>query len=162
VKRLYNFATREMPDLQITLDALQKKYGAATVPASPDPRDRTKNLAWVYDAQGQPMGPKGAPLNAMCAGLAASHFGNGDQPTMNQIQTGQPGPAQCQSISIVTASVLAGGLDAANPQLVVHRLVVQITDGRRHRASVDATRAVALAATKARDEEVKKRAAPKL
>ncbi|HEY7189215.1 MAG TPA: hypothetical protein VH436_21805 [Vicinamibacterales bacterium] len=44
--------------------------------------------------------------------------------------------------------------------------IVRITDARRHRAATDATRAVALAATKSREskesEEVKKRGAPKL
>jgi hypothetical protein len=126
----------------------------------------TKNMAWVYDAQKTPMGTRGAPLNMMCTPLATSHFGNGDNPTINEIQSGQPGPAQCQSIFIVTANVQANRLDQSNPQLVVRTFFVQITDGSRHRASTDATRAVALGAAKAREgkdaEEVKKRAAPKL
>jgi hypothetical protein len=54
----------------------------------------------------------------------------------------------------------------ANPLLVVRFLLVQMIDGSRHRASTDATRAVALAALKAREnkdnEEIKKRAPPKL
>lgn len=166
VKRTYNFATKEMPDLQITVNALRMKYGPETVPASPDARDMTKNMVWVYDARGKPMGPGGAPLNMLCGGLFMAHFGNGDTPTLNEIQSGQPGPAQCQSIIIVNANVQGSRLDQANPQLVVRNLIVHMTDGSRHRASTDATRAVALAASKAREnkenEEIKKRPPPKL
>jgi len=166
VKRVYNFATKEQPELETTLDALRKKYGPESVPASPDPRDQSKYMAWVYDAQGKPMGPSGAPLNKVCATYATAHFGGTDDPTMNEIQTGNPGPAQCQSIIIVNANILANRIDQSNPQSVVRGLIVQITDGSRHRASTDATRAVALAASKAREskeaDEVKKRGAPKL
>jgi len=166
IKRTYFFATKERPDLQITLDAMRKKYGPETIAPSPDPRDQTKFMAWVYDAQGKPMGPNGAQLNTMCAGLVTSRFGNGGITTEQEILTGQAGPAPCQSISIVNASIQSARLDPANPQFVVFSLIVQITDARRHRAATDATRAVALAATKAREskeaEEVKRRGAPKL
>ena len=166
MKRIYSFATHEMPELQITLDALRKKYGPETVPASPDARDMTKNMVWVYDAQGKPMGPSGAPLNLQCGPLFMSHFGNGDAPTMNEIQSGRPGPPQCQSIIMVNANVQGNRLDQSNPRLVVRSLIVNITDGSRHRASTDATRGVALAASKARqnkdNEEISKRAPPKL
>ena len=166
VKRIYTFATREMPDLQITLDALRKKYGPETVPASPDARDMTKNMVWVYDAQGKPMGPSGAPLNLLCAPRFMAHFGNGDVTTLNEIQNGQLGPAQCQSIILINANVQGSRLDQSNPQLVVRSLIVNINDGSRHRASTEATRAVAIAASKAREnkqnEEIKGRAAPKL
>lgn len=165
VKRVYSFATKERPDLQATIDALRKKYGPESIAPSPDVRDQSKFMAWVYDAQGKSMGPGGAQLNMTCAGLVSSHFG-GDGNTMNEIQSGQPGPAPCQSVIIVNANILATRLDPGNPQFVVYSLIVQITDGARHRASVDATRAVAVAATKARQQreadEVKKRAAPKL
>jgi hypothetical protein len=166
VKRIYTFATKEMPDLQITLDALRKKYGQETVPASPDGRDMTKNMVWVYDAEGKPMGPGGAPLNVLCAPRFMAHFGNGDVQTMNEIQSGQLGPAQCQSIILINANVQGSRLDQSNPQLVVRSLIVNISDGSRHRASTEATRATALAASKAREnkdtEEIKSRAAPKL
>jgi hypothetical protein len=165
VKRQYTFAAKDQPDMQVTLDALRKKYGPETVPPSPGSQDMTKNMVWVYDAQGKPMGPSGAPLNMLCAPRLMAHFGSAD-PAMNEIQSGQPGPAQCHSIITVNANIQGSRIDQANPQLVVRFLLVQMTDGSRHRASIDATRAVALAASKAREnkdnDEIKKRAAPKL
>jgi hypothetical protein len=166
VQRVYDFATKEKPSLENTLEALRKKYGPETVPPSPDPRDATKNMAWVYDAQGKPLGARGAQLNMACAGLASAHFSGGDTSTLNEIQTGRSEPADCQSIIIVTASVLSSRIDPNSPQFEVNSLIVQIADGPRHRAATDATRAVALRATKAREikeaDEVKKRGAPKL
>jgi len=166
VQRTYTFATKDRPDLQITLDALRKKYGPESVPPSPDPRDQSKFIVWVYDAQGKPMGPAGAQLNMMCGGLVTRHFGNGENITMTEIQSGQPVPAPCQSLTIVNASVQASRLDPANPQFVVNSLIVQIGDNSKHQGAVEGTRAVALAAAKAREgkqaEEVKRRGAPKL
>jgi hypothetical protein len=169
VKRVYNFRPKEQPEMQNMLDALRKKYGPESLPASSDRRDLSKYVAWVYDAQGKPMGPSGAPLNMTCAPNVGAHFGSGDDPTLNEIQSGRPsGPPQCQSITIVNANVLGGLTDQSNfnSTMVVRGLIVQITDGSRHKASVDATRAVALGATKSRenkeDETIKKRPTPKI
>jgi len=169
VKRVYNFLPKEQPEMQNMLEALRMKYGPESRPASPDPRDLSKYVAWVYDAQGKPMGPSGAPLNMTCAPDATAHFGSGDDPTLNEIQSGRPsGPPQCQAITIVNANVLGSQVDPSkvNSTLVVRSLIVQITDGARHRASVDATRAVAVGATKSREDKenevIKKRPTPKI
>ena len=82
------------------------------------------------------MGPAGAQLNMMCGGLVTRHFGNGENITMTEIQSGQPVPAPCQSLTIVNASVQASRLDPANPQFVVNSLIVQIGDNSKHQAAV--------------------------
>jgi len=169
VKRVYNFVPKERPEMQNMLDALRKKYGPESLPATSDRRDLSKYVAWVFDAQGKPMGPSGAALNTTCAPWVNGHFGGGDDPTLNEIHSGRPsGPPQCQSLTIINANVLGTLTDQSNfnSTMVVSGLVVQITDGSRHRASVDATRAVALGAQKSRedkeDETIKKRPPPKI
>jgi hypothetical protein len=163
VKREYTFATKERPSPENVLDALRKKYGPETVP--PDPNNPSKYMAWVYDAQGKPMGPEGKALNTTCGGLAETHF-NGDSLTRNEILAGQKKPPQCDSIIIVNANLLASRLDQSNPQLAVNFLRVHITDGPRHRAATDATRAMSLNAAKSRQskeaEDVKRQGVPKL
>ena len=165
VKRTYYFATAERPSLQNTLDALHKKYGPESMPPDPDPRNITKVIAWVYDSQGRPLGARGAQLYRSC-GSFANHFGSGDSAALNDIQVGPQLPAaECRSIIIVEASVLANR-DPGGSQLVVNTLIVSVADEGRYRTAIDATRAVILNAAKSRDkkqsDEVDKRGAPKL
>ena len=165
VQRNYHFATKERSSMDATIEALLKKYGPATLPPSADARDRTKIIAWMYDSSGRAMGPGGYQVYLACGGFFAAHFG-GDQASINEIQTGQPGPKECQSVTFATATVQGGAVTPGSPQMAVDNLIVQIVDGARHRTSTDATRAVALAAAKARDNnatnDLKKNGAPKL
>jgi hypothetical protein len=165
VKRQYTFATKERPALENILEALHRKYGLETLPPRLDPRELGKHVAWVYDAQGKPMGPAGAALYTACGTLIDNHF-SGDSLTRNEILAGQAVPPQCNSIIIVRAIVQATRFDQSNPQLAVYFMTVSITDGPRHRAATDATRAVVLNAARSRQnketEDVKKRGVPKL
>lgn len=165
LQRNYHFATGERPSMEATIGALLKKYGPASMAPSSDPRDRTKNIAWVYDAQGRPLGAAGAQVNLACGALFSAHFG-GDTATFNEITTGQPGPKECQSIIIATANIQGSAVTPGSSELAVNNLIVQIIDGARHRATTDATRAVALNAANARNnkatEDLKKNGAPKL
>jgi hypothetical protein len=165
VQRSYHFATKERPLMDVTIEALLKKYGPASLPPSADARDRTKIIAWMYDSSGRPLGPGGHQIYLACGGLFAAHFG-GDLASTNEIHTGQPGPKECQSVAMATASVQGGAVTPGSSQMAVDNLTVQIIDGARHRAATDATRAVALAAAKARDNkaanDLQKNGAPKL
>jgi hypothetical protein len=165
VQRTYHFATKERSSMEATIEALLKKYGPATLPPSTDPRDRTKIIAWMYDSAGRPMGPGARALYIACGGLFAAHFG-GDTASRNEIQTGQQAPKECQSVSMATAALQGGSVIPGSSQLAVDNLIVQIIDGGRHRTATEATRAVALAASKARDNkattDLQKNGAPKL
>jgi hypothetical protein len=165
VQRKYHFATSERPSMEATLGALMKKYGPAAVPPSPDARDHTKSIIWVYDAQGRALGPAGRQLIVPCANLM-SHFGNGDTGTANELETGQFGPAECQSIMVISASIQGSAVTAGSAELAVNDLIVQMIDNARHSVSTKATRAVAVNAANARDkqstEDLQKRGAPKL
>ncbi len=82
----------------------------------------------------------------------------------NEIRSGQSWPAECNSVIIIGAHVNASPVSSS--QFAVNNLTVQMNDGARYRAAIDATRAVVLRAAKARDskqnDEVNKRGAPKL
>jgi len=165
VKRVYNFAGAERPSFQNALEALHRKYGPETVPADPDPRSSTKNIVWVYDGQGRPMGPPGQQIYKTC-GTFGNHFGNGDLGAVNDIETGgQSGPPECKAYIVVDASVQAS-LDSASSQFVVNNMTVVLADAGRFRTAIDATRGVILNAAKSRQkkqtDEVNKRRAPKL
>ena len=165
IQRSYHFATKERPSMDAAIEALVKKYGPPSLPPSADPRNGTKIIAWVYDGSGRPMGPGGHALYLNCGGLFAAHFG-GDTASMNEIHTGQPGPKECDSIFLATASVQGGAATPGGSQMAVDNLTVQLIDGARHRPAADATRAVALAAGKAREQktsdDMKRNGAPKL
>jgi hypothetical protein len=168
VQRNYHFATKEQPAVEAALAALLKKYGAPSKPPTTDPRDRNQYIIWVYDAQGRALGAGGAALARQCDSMFSAHFGT-DQTSINEIETGRPGPnsaKECDSVAVVAASVQTVIATPGSAQLAVNNLIVWMADGARHRASVDATRAVVAAAAKARDnkstEELQKRGAPKL
>ena len=165
VRRVYFFPGAERPSLQNTLDALHRKYGPETVPADPDPRNNTKGIVWVYDGQGKPMGPAGQQIYKTC-GTFGNHFGSGGLAARNDIETGgHPGPAECKSYIVLSASVQAG-LDPASSQYVVNNMGAVLADGGRYRTAIEATRGVILNAVKAREkkqtDEVNKRGVPKL
>jgi hypothetical protein len=161
IKRDYDFATAERPPLQVTLDALLKKYGPETQRINPGPN--TNHLTWVYDTTGKPLGARGAQLNTTCTDRILSSFQNG---TQDDIQgTGRRWPPECSSVIIARASVSAQQ-EPGSSQYVVSHLTVTLADGARYWPTIEATRAVALNAAKAHEkkqtDEVNKRAAPKL
>jgi hypothetical protein len=73
-------------------------------------------------------------------------------------------PAQCNSIILATASVQADR-SPTDGAVVVNNLIFQFANGATFLPSIDATRAVSLAAVKAREtknsEKVNQRGAPK-
>lgn len=160
VERVYDFATAERPALRVTLDALLKKYGPESGRINPNPN--TSHITWVYDAQGQPMGPREAQLDATCTLPLLEHI---IVNPANDIPGGPRWPAACNSVMVVRASV-AATQDPASSQYVVTNLTVTLADGSRYRAAMEATRAVVLNAAKSREkkqsDEVNQRAAPKL
>jgi hypothetical protein len=165
VRRVYFFPGAQRPSLQNTLEALHRKYGPETLPADPDPRSYTKGIVWVYDGQGKPMGPAGQQIYKTC-GTFGDHFGNGGLRDRGDIEGGgRPGPPECKSYIVLTASVQAG-LDPASSQFVVNNVGAVLADGGRYRTAIEATSNVVLNAVKAREkkrtDEVNKRAAPKL
>ena len=162
VKRTYSFAINETPSMQNTLEALHKKYGPETVPADPDPRSGTKGIVWIYDAQGRPMGPRGAQLYKTCGSFESHFSGTG---VVNDMFSGfQPGPAECKSYIVIGAGVV-GGRDPAGSQMVVSSLIVSVADVGRYRTAIESTRTASLSATESREkkqsDDVNKRGAPK-
>lgn len=160
VERVYNFATAERPALQVTLDALTKKYGPETTRLNAGPN--SNHITWVYNAQGKPMGPGGAQLNKACTfPVLAAITGN----PANDINNGTRWPADCNSVTIVSADISAGQ-DPASSQYVVVTMTVSVADAARYHAAMEATRAVVLKATKSREktetDQVNQRKAPKL
>jgi hypothetical protein len=163
VSRSYTFPTEERPSLQVTLDALRKKYGPETVP--PGPANSSQQLVWVYGAQGNPMGPRAAQLNTMCASTLGTYLGGDGSTAVNvDIHSPRAWPPQCTSIVVVNAYV--SGIQIAANEFAVSDLNVNMIDGGRYRKALDATRAVILNLDRARQQkeadEVNKRGAPKL
>jgi hypothetical protein len=143
VRRVLYFANAERPPLQGTLDALHKKYGPETFPPDPDPRQGTKQIVWVYDAQGRPMGPQGKQAQITCGRLATNI--ESVISIQNDLDSGGSWVAACGSVTIVSATVQAS-MDAASRVYVVNNLTWTMADGARYRANLEATRAVMLEA----------------
>jgi hypothetical protein len=162
VWRRYTFATSQRPSQQATLDALVKKYGPPSVP--PASRNMSPGLAWVYDAQGKPMGPGGAQLSAICLSTLNAYAETNAAPAMNSDLTSpRQWPAQCLSIVIVIAQL--SGVPASANTFAVSNLDVSLWDGGRYRKALDATQKVVQPAIKAQkngDDTENTRPAPKL
>jgi hypothetical protein len=164
IQRIYSYADQNKPSLDNTIAGLRKKYGPENISPDPDPRNMTKFMAWVFDAHGKPLAPGLAKtVNMACTSALGNAFGGGSG--LRNDLAGTRGPVQCDSIIQVTASVQASnGIIAGST--VVYNLIVQIADGPMYRASVDATRTVAINANTAREtkqkSEVDKRGSPKL
>jgi len=167
ITRTYSYIAKNRPSLENTLTALRAKYGPPSIPVDPDPRDTTKTLTWVFDADGKLLPKeKAMPLYMTCGQKLQSHFGNEDMVSFNYIQSGGAAQAECNSIILITASVQAAGITPGSSQLVVYNLTVRMNDGRIYAKAIEATRAYALRAAKTAEskeiDEVNKRGAPKL
>ena len=168
VSRTYNYIPRNQPSLENTLAALRSKYGPESIPADTDPRNRTKNMVWVYDASGKLLPRDQAmPLYMSCGGKLQSHFGNGDIASFNDISRGAAAAkSDCDSIVLITASVQAGSITPGSSELAVNNLIVQMNDGRIYGKAIQATIAVTTGTARANENkaaaEVNKRGGPKL
>jgi hypothetical protein len=165
VRRTYSYTKENMPSLENTLAALRKKYGPENIPADTDLRNLTKNITWIFDAQGRPV-PSGEAksLNMTCTNYLGTPFGGGAG-IRNDLAGANPPPAQCIPLSMVTASVQASS-GVIPGSIVVYNLILQLADGPIYRTSLEATRAIAIAAANNREhrqkQEVDKRGAPKI
>jgi hypothetical protein len=163
IQRTYHYGPQSMPSLDNTLAGLRRKYGAENAfLLDTDPRNLTKTIAWAYDTSGKPAGAaQGKPLYLACDAYLANHF---SPIALNNDLHGMASPPQCNSIILAKAVVLGGQGPAGAP--VVGNLIFQVTNGAMYRASVDATRGVAMAAARAREEKqsekIDQRGAPKL
>ena len=163
IRRVYTYSNQTTPSLDNTLAGLRKKYGPESVFVNPDPRDMTKNVVWVYDTSGKLKGAGEArALYLACDSFFGGHFGG---VALNNDLYGVKPPAQCNSIILATASVQAGR-SPTDGAVVVNNLIFQVSNGATFLPSIDATRAVSIAAVKAREtknsEKVNQRSEPKL
>ncbi len=163
IKREMSYRAGNRPSTENTLAALRAKYGPENIPATDQ---RTQILSWVYDDKGNLLSAdKAKQLYLSCSSLLQSHFGNADISSLNDIQTGKYGPPECSSVILITANVLSTQLHPSDPS-VVYSLSVEINDGPRYRAAIEATREIASSAAKAREnkaaEDANKVAPPKL
>ena len=166
VWRSYMFPTSQRPSMQAVLDALVKKYGQPSTAI--DPNTTVQTISWVYDAQGNPMGPNGKQVNTTCAGtLPIYNAGNANQALHSDFAsptTARAWPAQCTSSIIVTADV--SGARVSSSTIACNAMDVHLWDGGRYTKSRDATLSVMAAAIKARQNgaanQVKSVPAPKL
>jgi len=164
IQRTYHYATQNMPSVDNTLAGLRRKYGAenARLP-DPDPRVLTRSIAWAYDTGGKPLGPaEGKAIFVACATYLENHF---NPIAFNNELNGMATPPQCNSI-ILAKSVMLGAQSPGGGNPVLGGLIFQVTNGAMYHASLDATRAVAMAAAQAREkkqrEKIDQRGAPKL
>jgi hypothetical protein len=164
IQRTYHYGPQSMPSLDNTIAGLRKKYGAENAfPLITDPRIMTKTVAWAYDTGGKMLGSaEGKALYLACDAYLGNHF---SPIALSNDLYGVGHPAQCDSIILATVTVLAAQ-SAADGTTVVGNLIFKVTNGAMYRASLDATRAVAVAAAQAREkkqaEKVDQRGAPKL
>lgn len=160
--RHYSFPTAERPSMQTILDALRKKYGQETV--TPGPPNTSQSLVWIYDAQGRPAGPSGQQLNRICGSTLAVYSSDAKTAINADIHAPRAWPPECTSIIAISAAIQ--GVQIAPNQFAAASVDVQMFDGGRYRAALDATRGVILNAVRAREQkqadEVNKRSAPKL
>jgi hypothetical protein len=163
VRRTYTYARQNMPSLDNTLAALRKKYGQENIPIDLDPRNLTKSVVWVFDAQGKPLasGPAHS-LYMTCSTPLSNAFG---VVTIRNELAGVRMPAECDSVVMINASVQASS-NAVPGSIVVGNLIVQVANGPAYRASMEATRKVVMTAVNQREkkqkDEINKRGAPKI
>jgi hypothetical protein len=152
VRRTYSSTKGNTPSMDNTIAALRKKYGPENIPADPDPRSLAKSITWIFDARGRPVPASEAKsLNMTCNNYLVSAFGGG-RGIRNDLAGAKRPPAQCIPLAMVTASVQAStGLVPGST--VVYNLIVQVADGPMCRASLEATRSVALAAATNRESK---------
>jgi hypothetical protein len=164
IQRTYHYRPQSTPSLDNTIAGLRKKYGAENAfPLVTDPRIMTKIVAWAYDTGGKMLGPaQGRALFLACDTYLGNHFSS---TALSNDLHGVGHPSQCDTVILATATAQAGQ-SAADGTAVVSNLIFKVTNGAMYRASLDATRAVAVAAAQAREkkqaEKVDQRGGPKL
>lgn len=164
IQRTYQYTPQSALSLDNTIAGLRKKYGVENAfPLVTDPRTRTKIMAWAYDTGGKMLGSaQGKALFLACDTYLGNHFG---LIALSNDLHGVGHPAECDSIILATATAQAGPSEA-DGTTVVNNLIFKVTNGAMYRASLDATRAVAVAAAQSREkqraEKVNQRGAPKL
>ena len=166
VWRNYLFPTSQRPSMQAVLDALVKKYGQPSTAI--DPNSTVQTISWVYDAQGNPMGPTGKQVDTICGGtLPVYNGGNANQALHSDFAsptTARAWPPQCTSSIIISASV--SGARVSSTTIACNGMEVHLWDGGRYTKSRDATLSVMAAAIKARQNgtanQVKSVPVPKL
>ncbi len=164
VWRNYIFPTSQRPSMQATIDALVAKYGPPSTPV--DPAATVQSIAWVYDAQGKPIGPSGKQLDTICEStLLIYNGGNANQALHSAFASAANNwPPQCMSIIIVSASV--SGARVSSNTIACNGMEVHLWDGGRFMKARDATLSVIAAAVKARQNgnanQVNSVAPPKL
>ena len=151
IRRSYTYAASERPSMANTVEALRNKYGPESLQPSAD------SLFWVFDGQGKLLtGEPAKRIVNLCAAVADSRFNPND--AASELVANRGRPPECDS-TVMAQATLMGGQS-------VNQLIVQITHGPMQKTSVDAARASALSAAKAREAkqagEIEKRGAPKL
>jgi len=164
IQRTYHYRPQTTPSLDNTIAGLRKKYGAENAfPLVTDPRIMTKTVAWAFDTGGKMLGsPQGKALYLACDAYLGNHF---NSIALSNDLHGVGHPKECDSIILATDTAQAGQ-SAADGTAVVSNLIFKVTNGAMYRASLDATRAVAVAAAQTREkkqaEKVDQRGSPKL
>jgi hypothetical protein len=154
IQRTYHYGPQSMPSLDNALAGLRRKYGAENaILMDTDSRQLTKTMAWAYDTGGKLMSPaEGKALYVACATYLENHF---SPIALNNDLHGMASPPQCKSVILAKAVALGAQGPAGAP--VLGNLIVQVTNGAMYRASIDATRAVAMAAAQAREKKESKK-----
>jgi hypothetical protein len=163
IQRNYHYAQQSMPTLDNTLVGLHRKYGVENAALmNPDSRNLTKTIAWAYDTSGKLMETaQGKALWLACNAYLENHF---SPIALNNDLHGMASPPGCNSLILARATLQGAPGPAGVP--VLGNLIFQVTNGAMYRASLDATRAVAISAAQAREkkqsQKIDERGAPKL
>jgi hypothetical protein len=164
IQRTYHYSYLTMPSVDNTVAGLRRKYGAENaLLLDPDSRALTKTVAWAYDTGGKLLGAaEGKAIFLACATYLENHF---NPIAFNNELHGMATPPQCNSI-ILAKAVMLGAQSPSGGNPVLGGLIFQVTNGAMYHASLDATRAVAMAAAQAREkkagQQIDQRGAPKL
>ena len=164
IQRTYHYRPQSTPSLDNTIAGLRKKYGTENAfPLVTDPRIMTKIVAWAFDTDGKMLGSaRGKALFLACDTYLGNHFSS---TALSNDLHGVGHPKECDSVILATATAQAAQ-SAADGTAVVSNLIFKVTNGAMYRASLEATRAVAVAAAQSREkkqaEKVDQRGAPKL
>jgi hypothetical protein len=164
IRRSTTYANQERPSMDNIVAALRNKYGPESLRPGSDP-NRVDSMIWVFDAQGRLL-PAGQARRTweLCASLMDARFTPND--AINELTSPMQRAPECDSAIIATAGLGSTLLNEGRPEYVVNNLIVRVMHAPMYKAAMEATRAVALAASQARAtkqaDEVKKRGAPKL
>ena len=146
------------------VSALRNKYGPESLRPGADP-NRVDSMIWVFDSQGRLL-PAGQARRTweLCASLMDARFTPGD--AINELTSPIQRAPECDAAILATAGLGSTLLNQGRLEYAVNNLIVRVMHAPMYKAATEATRAIALAASKARAskqaDEVKKRGPPKL